>query len=173
MFAIFAIVSAISAAFQAYQSIASGNAAAAAANYNAEQSAENAKIAQQQANRAVDQGEAQKDAVRLKLAEMRSQGRVGFAAGNVSLGAGSPSDYEADLATRTQLDLDTIDTNTGLEAWGYRTQAIDATNQANVQRAQAANAKSSGFLGAAGSLLSGATSVGGAYYNKGLGSPKS
>ena len=165
-FAIFAIVTAISAAFSAYQAIAQGNAAAAAAKYNAEQSAENAKIAQQQAASAIDQGEAQKNAVRLKLADMRAQGRTGYAAGNVALGAGSPADYEADLALRTQVDLDTIDTNTAMEAWGLRTQAVDASNQSTLQRMQASNATSAGYMGAAGSLLSGASTVAGAYYTK-------
>ena len=168
-FSIFAIVTAISAAFQAFQSYSQGQAAAAAAEAQAEQEAENAKIAQQQANAAKDQGEAQKDAVRLKMAEMRAQGRVGYAAGNVALGAGTPAEYEVDLAQRAQMDLDTIDTNTNLEAWGHRVQAIDHTNSANALNTQAANSRTAGPWGAAGSLLSGAASVAGGYYLKGAG----
>lgn len=168
-FAIFAIVTAISAAFQAYQSYTAGQATAAAAEAAAEQEMENAKIAQAQANSVKDQGEAQKMAVQLKLAEMRAQGRTGYAAGNVALGAGSPMDYEVDLAQRARIDLDTIDYNTDLEAWGHRVQAVNATNQANAYNAQAANARASGTWGAAGSLLAGATSVAGGYYMMGLG----
>lgn len=168
-FAIFAIVSAISAAFSAVQSIIQGNAARAAAEANADQQAENAKIAQQQANRAREQGEAQKDAIRLKMADMRAKGRTGYAAGNVALGAGSPEEYEADLAFRSQIDLDQIDTNTALEEWGFRTQAVDATNSANALRVQGANAQMSGYAGAAGSLLSGASSVAGKYFLNGTG----
>lgn len=171
-FAVFAIVAAISAAFSAYQSIAQGNAAAAAANFNAEQSAENAKITQQQAAAAINQGEAEKDAVRLKAAQMRAQGRTGYAAGNVALGGGTPEEFEADLSYRSEMDIDTIDTNTAMEAWGLRTQSIDYANQSTLQRMQAANAKSAGYMGAVGSLLSGASSVAGAYAMGGSGGGK-
>ena len=159
----YAIVMAISAIVSAYSSIQAGNAQAAASQAAADQEAENAKIAQQQANQAVDQGEAQKNAIRLKMAEMRAQGRTGYAAGNVALGAGTPADYEEDLAFRTQIDLNTIDTNTDLAAWGYRVQATNAMNRAEAAAAQGANAQSAGYWAAGKSLLSAASSVAGAY----------
>lgn len=166
-FEIFMVVAAIASAVAGgYSAISSGNAANAAAQAAAEQEAENAKIAQQQANQAKDQGDAQKDAIRLKLADMRAQGRTGFAAGNVQLGAGTPSDYEEDLDYRSRIDLDTIDTNTDLAAWGYKVQATNALNNASVSAAQGANAQSAGYWAGASSLLSEASQVGKIYYNK-------
>ena len=165
----YAIIMAVSAIVQAYSSISAANAQAAASRAQAMQEEENAKIAEAQANRAVDQGESEKDATRLKMAELRAQARTGYAAGNVALGAGTPADYEVDLAQRAQMDLDTIDTNTALEAWGHRVQAIDHTNNANALNTQAANSRTAGTWGAAGSLLAGAASVAGGYYMKGAG----
>ena len=159
----YAIIMAVSAIVQAYSSISAANAQAAASRAQAMQEEENAKIAEAQANRATDQGEAQKDAVRLKLAEMRAQGRTGYAAGNVALGAGTPAEYEVDLAQRAQMDLDTIDTNTSLEAWGFRTNAVSHRNQANILKSEAKNTVKAGYWKAAGSLLSSASSVAGAY----------
>ena len=160
------IVAVISAAAGGYSAVASGNAQRAAASAAAEQEEENAKIAQQQANQAVDQGEAQKNAIRLKLAEMRAQGRTGYAAGNVALGAGTPVDYESDLDYRTRIDLDTIDTNTNLAAWGYKVQALNHVNSAAASAAQGANAQSAGYWAGASSLLSGASKVASHYVPK-------
>lgn len=165
----FAIITAVSAIFQAYSSIAQGNAQAAAAKYNAEMQAQNARIAEEQAQAAKTQGEAQKTAIQLKLAAMKGSARTGYAASNVALGAGSPVDYEVDLADRAAMDMDTIDYNTDLDAWKYRVQATDYRNQSTLMEAKASNAKSAGTMGAVGSLLSGASSVAGAYYAKNSG----
>ena len=166
-FEIFMVVTAIASALAGgYSAVASGNAQAAAAQAAAEQEAENAKLAQQQANQAVDQGEAQKNAIRLKMAEMRAQGRTGYAAGNVALGAGTPVDYESDLDYRSRIDLDTIDTNTNLAAWGYKVQATNSMNSAAASAAQAANAQSAGYWAGASSLLSGASKVASHYVPK-------
>ena len=159
----YAIIMAVSAIVQAYSSISAANAQAAASRAQAMQEEENAKIAEAQANRAVDQGESEKDATRLKMAELRAQARTGYAAGNVALGAGTPADYEVDLAQRAQMDLDTIDTNTSLEAWGFRTNAVSHRNQANILKSEAKNTVKAGYWKAAGSLLSSASSVAGAY----------
>lgn len=167
MFEAFMVVTAImSALVGGYSAIASGNAANAAAQAAADQEAENAKIAQQQANQAVDQGEAQKDAIRLKLANMKAQGKTGFAAGNVLLGSGTPSDYESDIDYQARIDLDTIDTNTDLAVWGHKAQATNALNNASVSAAQGQNAQSAGYWAGASSLLSGARQVGKVYYKQ-------
>lgn len=165
----FAIITAVSAIFSAYSSIQQGKAQAAAAKYNAEMQAENARIAEQQAQAAKTQGEAEKTAIQLKLASMKGSARTGYAASNVALGAGSPVDYEVDLADRANMDMDTIDYNTDLEAWKYRVQATDNRNQGTLLQGQAAAAESAGYRGAVGSLLQGASSVAGAYYMKGAG----
>lgn len=163
---VFAIIAAVAAIFSAYSSIQQGNAQAAAAKYNAEMQAQNARTAEQQAQAAKTQGEAEKTAIQLKLAAMKGSARTGYAASNVALGAGSPVDYEVDLADRANIDMNTIDYNTDLEAWKYRVQATDSRNQSTLSGAKAANAKSAGYMGAVGSLLSGASSVAGAYYTK-------
>lgn len=163
---VFAIVAAVAAIFSAYSAIAQGNAASAAAKYNADMQTENAKAAQQQAEAAKTDGEAQKTAIQLKLAEMRGQARTGYASGNVALGAGSPVDYEVDLADRAAMDMDTIDYNTDLESWKYKVQASDYRNKSTLLQAEAANAKTAGYRGAVGSLLGGASQVAGAYYIK-------
>jgi hypothetical protein len=168
-FEIFMIVSAIlSAATAGYSAIAQGNAANAAANAQAAQDEENAKLASQQAANAVDQGQAQKDALRLKMAEMRGQGRTGYAASNVVLGSGSSAEYEGDLADRMQIDLDQIDTNTNLEVWKYKTQQADYLTQASVSNAAGSNAQNAGYWNAGSSLLSGASSVAGSMYKNSL-----
>ena len=165
----FAILAAVSAVFSAYSSIQQGQAQAAAAKYNADMQAQNARALEEQAQSAKTQGEAEKTAIQLKLAAMKGSARTGYAASNVALGAGSPADYAVDLADRAANDMNTIDYNTDLEAWKYRVQATDARNQSTLMEAKASNAKSAGTMGAFGSLLQGASSVAGAYYVKGAG----
>lgn len=152
-FEIFMVVTAIASALAGgYSAVASGNAQRAAANAQAEQETENAKLAQQQANAAVDQGEAQKDAVRLKLAQIRAQGRTGYAASNVVLGSGSAAAYEEDIEYRADLDIGQIDANTAMDVWGLRTQGINFTNQASLLQTQGANAQAAGYGQGASSL---------------------
>ena len=163
------IISAIaSAAAAGYSAVASGNAQRNAASAAADQEEENAKLASQQAANAVDQGQAQKDALRLKMAEMRASGRTGYAASNVVLGSGSSAEYEGDLADRMQIDLDQIDTNTNLDVWKFKTQQADYLTQASITSSAGNNAQTAGYWNAGSSLLSGASSVAGTTYKNSL-----
>lgn len=164
MFMTFAIFTVLSTLASAYSSIQQGRAAQRAAKYQAEVQAQNAQLAEQQARSAKTRAESDKLALRLDAVRKTAQGRAGFAAGNVQLGSGTPVDWETDLREATQYDLDTIDYNADLEAWGYRVQGQNAMAESRLSRLQGRNAATAGWLGAATSLLSGAGSVAGTYY---------
>lgn len=165
-FAAYAIITAIAAALSAYSSHQQGQAAKKRADYQEEVMEQNQLLAAQQAKNTRTQAEKDKQDLRLQLARMKSEGRANYAASGLSLGSGSHQDWEGDLSERAQFDLDSIDYNADIDAWGFKVQGTDYSNQGRLKTLEGSNAERSGNLGAASSLLSGASSVAGAYSAK-------
>lgn len=156
-----AVVSAAGAMSQAH-------AASAASNYNAQ-------IATQNASAAAAQGQAASEAQARDSQRKIGSAIAAYGAAGVEAGAGSPSDVLADSSRQATLDNLSTQYNYKLKGLGY-------TDQAALDKSNASNATTSGYLSAAGSLIGGASKAygmqqgggtmmpnmgGGSYFNMG------
>ena len=154
----FEIVAALSAAASvasgvvgAMGAMQQGKAQSNAATYTAQVADRNAKIARQQAD--VEQEDQRRE-------NMRQRGAIRAAYGGSGIEmAGSPLDVLEDTAMEQELDVERI---------GYRgtLRALGENDKANLARAEAENAKSTGAIGAIGSILKTGTSLLGNPYVK-------
>lgn len=128
-------------ASKAVGSIMQGEAQAGSAKFNARVAQQNAVIAQQQG--AAAEAAQQRDAARQIGTMLANYGSSG-----VQVDAGSPLDVLADAARMAELDRLTIQYNTRLKAAGYETEA-------QLQRSQASAARTSALFNAAGAGMDG------------------
>ena len=156
--------SVVSAGLQGISAFQSGKSQAAIAGYQAALSDRDAAVAKMQAQDALMRGEDEKTQLRERLSILEGEGRASFGASGVVLGEGSPLDWAMDLAEQGQDEEAVIDYNAQMEAWGFRNQAAGHTASAGISRASAANAYTSGVLGAGTSVLGGIGSVADKYY---------
>ena len=85
--------------------------------------------------------------------------RAGYAGQNVDVGVGSAIDVQADAALLGELDAQTLIQNAEREAWGYKVEGADRRMAADVARKGGAAQASAITWGAAGSTLTGASSL--------------
>lgn len=120
----------------------------------------NAQIAERGARASTLRGVRAQQQSRMRTSQLRSRQRAALAANGVAL----DSPTAVSLLTSTdylgEVDADTIAANALQEAWGYRTQALNARTGAGAARATAASispggAGRSSLLGSAGQLASG------------------
>lgn len=149
------------AGLQAVGSISGGIASSNAANYQAAIARNNATIAQQNAVYAEQSGVAAAENQSRKGAARVAKITTGQAALGVDIGSGSAVDVQAGQRMVDQLDTETVLNNAELRAYGYRNQAENFENEAKLDEMKGEQAKTAGYLGAAGSLLSNASSIGG------------
>ncbi len=140
-----------------------GSAKAQAANYQAQVAENNKVIALQNSTWAMESGTAKEAAQ-----DMRTRAGVGTlkakqAASGVDLRTGSSKDVSDAAAALGTLDAMTIRSNTAREAYGYEVAAGSEEAKANLSRMEAEHAETAGEIGAASSLLSGASSAFGKY----------
>jgi hypothetical protein len=126
-----------------------GQAAAGAAEYNA-------KLAEQNAQVAAAQGEAAAEAQSRDSQRNIGRALALYGASGVQTDTGSPSDVLADSARGAALDNLNIKYNAKLRAMGLQAQA-------GLDRSNAANSSSAGFLNATSSILSGGAKAAGMY----------
>lgn len=133
-----------------------------ALDYESAVASNNAKIADYQAQLAIQNGQTQEENQRLKTAAMFGTQRAGLAANGVDLGSGSANEVLATTSMMGERDALTIRDNAARQAWAYRNQAAGylAESQAD---SGAAKAISPAFS-AAGSLLTGAANVASGWY---------
>ena len=137
----------LSAAVSAFGALRQGEASAAASNYNATINEQNAAIVRQNAADKAKQADREKY---LRLGAIRAaQGRSGGTADS-----GSVLDVLGDVAAQSELEKQQIIYQGEQQARGY-------TNTAQLDRAGADNAESSGMFKAGSELLGGFSS----YYN--------
>ncbi len=138
-----------------------GQATANAATYSAQVAANNAEIARQNAKYAVESGNAQAYATALKGANTAGKIKAGQAASGVDVNSGSAADVQQSQREGDVLDTETVLNRGDLQAYGYRTQGAGYQAEAQLEEAKAEQAPIGADLGAAGSLLSGASGVAG------------
>jgi len=133
-------------------------------NYQAAVSRNNAQLAEWQAQDVVTRGQKAEQSQRLKVAQLKSTQRAGFAARGMALDEGSPLAILEDTDYMGELDAMTIRDNAAREAWGKRTQASNYSNDASML-SNRADAESPLAAGAA-TLLTGAGQVASSWYQR-------
>jgi hypothetical protein len=143
-----------------------GSAQREAAESGAELQDYNARVADLQAKDARERGAEQESGFRMGVRSMVGSQRAGFAAGNIDVAYGSAADVQADATMLGELDALTIRTNAAREAWGFKVQADDLRKRAKIARKEGVYLEAAGranaqaaYAGAAGTVLSGASSL--------------
>ena len=158
--AIAAVAGIVGAGVSAVGAVEQGQATSNAANYSAQVARNNALIAQQNASYATAAGVEQADIASRKGAAIGGKIKAAQAANNIDVNTGSALGVQAGQRETSKLDTETVLNNAELQAYGYRTQATGYTAQAGLYSAEAAQAPIGAAIGATGSLLSNASSLG-------------
>lgn len=138
-------------------SIQQGKAQAAAYNAQAQANEQNSRIAERQAQEEAASGAREERLIRRQTQQEMGAQRAMFAANGLDSSSGSPLDIQTGTAFNGEMDALTTRRNTSFNVWGMQNQAVGYRNQARADRAAAKNAKTAGYIGAAGSLLTGAS----------------
>lgn len=155
------ILTAVGAGISAVSTISGGFAAKAQAQYQAAIARNNQEIAKMNAVRAEQAGAVQAEAQGRKGAARLAGLKVQQAASGIDVNVGTPVDVRAGQAEINQLDAETVLNNAELQAYGYRTQAMNFEAEERAQEAKADAAVPAALLKAGGGLLSNASSIGG------------
>lgn len=132
-------------------------------NYQAAVDRNNKIISDRQAEDAIKRGQAEEEEHRRKVASVKGDQRVSFAARGIDLGSDVVVDTLSDTAMLGELDALTIRSNAEREAYGYRVQGMNYEASAGNNALAAKNAKSAGKNAMFSTLLSGASTVAGNY----------
>lgn len=152
-------------AVQAVSSYQSSQANKAAANAQAQVQANNAQMAEYQAEDAIARGDQAAQAQGMRTNRLKGTQRAALASNGVDLGVGSALQIQTDTDYFGQVDKTTITDNAAREAWGYRAQGANFDANASILRGRA-NAESP-WLAAGTSLLGSATKVASSWYGAG------
>jgi hypothetical protein len=132
-----------------------------AAYYNAAVAEQNAQYADEQAADSLVRGSEEVSKHYLQVGQMKAEQTAAMAANGIELGYGSPLEVIAGTAMLGEIDAETMRRNAKREAEGRRREASNYRAQATGYRAQGKADFVSGLLGAAGSLMSGASQIAG------------
>jgi hypothetical protein len=146
------------AAISAVGSIEQGQAQSNAANYQSQVAANNAKIAQQNAAYSLAAGQVQATDQGLKNRAQGGRIVASQAANNVDVNSGSAVAVQQSQRETGMENVQQTLQNANLQAYGYRTGAISDTAQSQLYGLEANQAPIGADLGAAGGLLSHASS---------------
>lgn len=155
------------AATSATGAVVGGEATQNMAAYQAQVAKNNQIIANQNAKYATEAGEAQAAATSLKGAAVGGKIKAGQAANNVDVNTGSAVNVQQSQREQSKLDTETVLNNAELTAYGYRAQATGYGAQAGLETLTEEEAVPAALTGAAGNLLSSASSVGLKFGNAG------
>jgi hypothetical protein len=156
----FATLGVIGAGISAAGTVFGGIAQGESASYQAQVAANNAQIARQNATYAEQVGNTKQQQAGLKAAEEGGAVKTALAANNVDVNTGSAVDVEAGTRQKGVMNQYLIQSDAELQAYGYRTQATGFDAQAALDKSTATSDEIGGALGAAGGLLSSASSIG-------------
>lgn len=145
----------------AYGSYESGQANSAAAAYQSQVAANNAKIAQQNARLDIQAGETQAFNQGLKTRAAVGQEKAAQGASGIDVNTGSAVSVRAGTAGIGMLDALTTRSNAAKEAYAQEVQSTSDTAQSQLDTMESEQAETAGDIGAASSLLNGVSTVGG------------
>jgi hypothetical protein len=133
------------------------------AAYRAQVAQNNAIIARQNAEADTAAGNARAEQAGQRSAATMGAILAGQGASGIDVNTGSAAAVQKSERMLSQEDALTIRSNAAMQAYGYQTQAATNAEQAALYGAEATNAPLAGDIGAGGTLLSGAASVGSKY----------
>ena len=140
-------LTAISAGAGLYSSYASGKAAEAQANAQAEAMERNAEISREQGHDAIQRGGLEELRLRRQLAQHRGNQRAILAASGVDINSGSALDTQNASIGEGEFDAETIRFNAARQKWGYDSQAANLEAQAANTRAIGRAARQNALFG--------------------------
>jgi hypothetical protein len=117
----------------------------------------NAQTAERSAQSSLAAGQHEEQASMLRTAALRSSQEAHFASSGVALNEGSAARVLTSTDVMGAIDANTIHANAVRQAWGYRTQAVNASNAGlaaatSADSLSAAGAGATSLLGSAGSV---------------------
>ncbi len=121
----------------------------AEARYNAAVENDKAKIADAQAEQALELGNIEEERQRARVRAAIGSQRVALAANNIDASSGSALDLIGETAQFGEEDALAIRANAAREAWGYKVGATDARNQAKLTKAAGKNKATASLLSTA------------------------
>lgn len=130
------------------------------ANYQAAVARNNAEIAKRNAVYAEQQGARREQEEIFKVRDQLGAAKAAQGASGLAVGVGSGADVAGSISGMGLLSISNVRDAAAREAYGYRVQADNFENEAKLARTQGRNAVTSGFIGAATSLIGSATRVG-------------
>lgn len=154
------IAGGIGAATSAVGAISQGEATGNEAKYQAQIATNNAQIAKQNAQYSAEAGSEQATIEGLKSANAGGRIKASQAANNVDVNSGSALKVQQGQRQAGYLDTLTAENNALLQAYGYKATAASDTAQAALDTQESEEAPIAGDIGAAGSLLGNASSLG-------------
>lgn len=140
-------------------SLKGGQSSSAAASYQAQVARNNAIALRQMADRTIQGGLVNADVSSLRGAAGVASLKAKQGASGININKGSAVDVRAGAAAASKFDAETVLRNADLTAYGYRVKANQEEAQAKLYEMGGEQAKTSGFMGAAGSLLGAASAV--------------
>lgn len=161
--AIAAVAGIAGAGVSAYGAYESGQATAASDAYQAQVAANNAALAKQQGKLDIQSGEIQAVDSGLKTKAAVGTEKAQQGASGLDVNSGSAVDVRAGTASTGMLDALTIRSNSAKKAYADEVTANSDTAQGQLDTMGATQAETAGDIGAAGTLLTGASTVGGNY----------
>lgn len=156
---------AVGSAVSAAGTVLGGISASESASYNAQVAANNAQVAKQNATYSLEAGETKEQLAGEEQAGVIGAAKTALAANNTDVNSGSAVDVLSGLREKGELSEEDIKNNSELEAYGYNTQATSFEAQSALDKAQSEEAIPGALIGATGSLLSNASSLGAKWTN--------
>lgn len=151
---------AVSGGLSALGQIRAGNASGNAADYRAQVAENNAKTAEMNATMTTQAGETASANAGMKTAAVIGRQKAAQGANNIDVNSGSAAQVRSATDALGMLDAMTIRSNAAREAYGYQVQGSNFKAEAQLDRAMGKESRTGGWLGAAGTLLSTASTVG-------------
>lgn len=119
----------------------------------------NSLLAQAQAASVAQQGAQEEQALHNKGKQVAGAQEAGFGASGIDSGSGSALDILNNTSRGNTLDVLNARRTTANQTYGLQEQASDFNTQAKNYDSAASNAKTMGYISAAGSILNGVTSL--------------
>ena len=141
--------------------------------YQAQVARNNAAIATQNANQALQAGSYEESASKLRTGLTIGAEKAAQGANNIDVNVGSPVQVRASTATIGAMDAAMIHYNAAKQAYGDQIQATSANAQSRLDQMSAVGSLVGGGFKAASSLLSGASSLSSKWANYSLQFPNS
>jgi hypothetical protein len=117
----------------------------------------NARMAELSAQSSLLQGQRQEASIYLKRGQIKSSQRAALSANGIDLTSATAQNIMTSTDVMGQIDANTVNANAVRQAWGYRTEGTNYTNQALGQRATSSSINPD--LNFATSLLGSSTSA--------------